>query len=84
MGRSMEGHVAGRWVGEVYRAHRKDDLHRFLLEAVEASGGRVMYVSAPNRAPIYLGVQLGSDERLGILVLPVQNQASPHSQQTTG
>ena len=66
----MEGYVAGRWVGEVYRAHRKADLHRFLLEAVEASGGRVLYVSSPDRAPIYLGVQLGSDERLGILVYP--------------
>lgn len=46
------------------------DLHDFLLNAVEASGGRVLYASEPNRAPVYIGVQLASDERMGMLVYP--------------
>ncbi|MBO0981965.1 hypothetical protein [Microbacterium sp. SD291] len=62
--------VAGRSFGEVYRVQNRADLHDFLLNAVEASGGRVLYASEPNRAPIYLGVQLASDERLGMLVYP--------------
>ncbi|MBO1766114.1 hypothetical protein [Allobranchiibius sp. GilTou38] len=46
------------------------DLHDFLVHAVEASGGRVLYASDPGRAPVYLGVQLESDERIGLLVYP--------------
>lgn len=67
----MNGEViAGRSFGEVYRVTNRADLHDFLLNAVEASGGRVLYSSPPNRAPIYLGVQLASDERIGLLVYP--------------
>lgn len=62
--------VAGRAFGRVYRVQDRADLHEFILGAVEASGGRVLYASAPNRAPVYLGVQLDSDERIGILVYP--------------
>lgn len=62
--------LAGRQFGEVYRVQGRTDLHAFLLTAVEASGGRVLYASRADRAPVYLGVQLGSDERLGLLVYP--------------
>lgn len=62
--------LAGRQFGEIYRVQGRKDLHAFLLHAVEASGGRVLYASRADRAPIYLGVQLGSDERLGLLVYP--------------
>ncbi len=63
--------LANRDFGEVYQL-RKDraDLHAFLLEAVEASGGRVLYTSDSAYAPVYLGVQLASDERIGLLVYP--------------
>lgn len=62
--------VAGRGFGEVYRVVGRRDLHEFLTQAVEASGGRLLYVSPPDRAPVFLGVQLDSDERLGLLVYP--------------
>lgn len=62
--------LAGRQFGEVYRVQGRRDLHAFLLRAVEASGGRVLYASRTDRAPVYLGVQLDSDERLGLLIYP--------------
>lgn len=62
--------LAARAFGEVYRVQGRSDLHDFLVRAVEASGGRVLYVSNPGRAPVYLGVQLDSDERIGMLVYP--------------
>jgi hypothetical protein len=62
--------LAGRHFGEVYRVQGRKDLHEFLLRAVEASGGRVIYASGADRAPVFLGVQLDSDERLGLLVYP--------------
>lgn len=61
---------AGRSFGEVYRVQGRSDLHDFLLRAVEASGCRVLYASDPNRAPVYVGMQLDSDERIGMLVYP--------------
>lgn len=62
--------LAGRAFGEVYRVQGRADLHAYLVSAVEASGGRVLYASDPGRAPVYLGMQTDSDERLGILVYP--------------
>jgi hypothetical protein len=62
--------LAGRDFGEVYRVQGRTDLHAFILDAVRASGGRVVYASDPNRAPIYIGVQMDSDERIGMLVYP--------------
>lgn len=62
--------LAGRMLGEVYRVQGRADLHAFLLAAVEAAGGRVIYASDSGRAPVFLGVQLDSDERLGLLIYP--------------
>lgn len=62
--------MAGRDVGEVYRVSGRRDLHSFLLDAVESSGGRLLYASVANRAPVYLGIQANSDERIGVLVYP--------------
>ncbi|WP_231706988.1 hypothetical protein [Tsukamurella sputi] len=61
--------LANRSFGEVYRV-RGRDLHAFLIEAVQAAGGRVLYASDVHRAPMYLGVQLDSDERIGMLIYP--------------
>jgi len=69
----MEATVAGRAFGEVYRVSGRTDLHMFLEQAVEASGGRVLYASDSHHAPVYLGVQLGTDEhRHAHLPLPRQ------------
>jgi len=62
--------IAGRDYARVYDVAGRQDLHAFLREAVEASGGRVLYASDPRRAPVYLGVQGARDERLGLLVYP--------------
>lgn len=62
--------VAGRAFGEVYRVSGRADVHEFLVSSIEASGGRVIYASDPSRAPVYLGVQLDSDERIGMLIYP--------------
>src|SRR5690349_8678195 len=59
--------IANRIIPEVYSSRRKD-VFSFIHGAVEASGGRVLYSSPANRAPIYLGVQIESDERLGLLI----------------
>lgn len=62
--------LAGRVHGEVYRVQGRSDLHAFLISAIGASGGRVLFSSSPDRAPVYLGVQLDTDERIGMLVYP--------------
>ncbi len=62
--------VAGREYARVYDVRGRDDLHAFLVAAVEGSGGRVLYASDPRRAPVYLGVQGARDERLGLLLYP--------------
>lgn len=64
------GSVAGRSFGEIYQVQGRADLHSFLIDSIRASGGRVLYASEPNQAPVFLGVQLGSDERIGMLIYP--------------
>lgn len=66
-----ETSLGNRAFGEVYRLRNdRVELHSFLLKAIEASGGRVLYASDPRYAPVYLGIQLDSDERLGLLIYP--------------
>jgi len=62
--------VAGRSYARVYRTARRGQLHERLLAAVSGSGGRLLYASGPDRAPVYLGIQTPSDERIGVLVYP--------------
>jgi hypothetical protein len=62
--------IARRAFGEIYRVRNRADLHDFLIHSVEASGGRVLYASDPDRAPVYLGVQLDTDERIGMFIYP--------------
>jgi hypothetical protein len=63
-------HVAGRAYANVYRVTGRADIHEFLISAVERAGGTVLFASEYTRAPVYLGIQVGSDERLGVLVYP--------------
>jgi hypothetical protein len=66
----MSESIAGRSYARVYTTIGRSDLHGFLLTAIEQSGGRVLYASSPNRAPLYLGVQTAEDHRVGILAYP--------------
>ena len=63
--------VAGRAYARVYRlSSRRAAVHERLLRAVEGSGGRLIYASQPDRAPVYLGVETPSGERVGVLAYP--------------
>lgn len=62
--------IAGRRYPRVYRTSGREDLHQFLLDAIEAANGRVIYASAAARAPVFLGVEIGDEERMGLLCYP--------------
>jgi hypothetical protein len=62
--------LGGRSYARVYRTSGKADVHAFLRDAVERSGGTVLFASPHTRAPVFLGVQAVEDERLGVLVYP--------------
>jgi restriction-modification system family protein len=66
----MSEDIAGRSYPRVYRTVGREGIHGFLQQAVQASGGRVLYASSPSQAPIYLGVQGSHDERVGLLIYP--------------
>jgi Methylase-associated X1 len=62
--------IAGRAYARVYKTSRRANLHQYLVDAVGNSGGRLLYASGPNRAPVYLGVEAPGGERIGILSYP--------------
>lgn len=62
--------LAGRLVPRVYRVSGRGDLHEFLVDAVSLSGGEVLYASDPNKVPVYLGVDAGNGQRLGLMIYP--------------
>ncbi|MGZ3141379.1 hypothetical protein ACVDFE_05135 [Lentzea chajnantorensis] len=66
----MSDFVADRAYARVYNTPSRTDVHAFLCEAVSQSGGQLLYASDPKRSPIYLGIQTGSNERVGVLVYP--------------
>ncbi|MBV8539184.1 MAG: hypothetical protein JO268_01200 [Pseudonocardiales bacterium] len=67
----MRDWSAGRSYARVYPVGKsRGDLHAFLMDAVQRSGGRVLYASEPTRAPVFLGVQGARDERIGLLIYP--------------
>lgn len=64
-----EENVAGRAYAPVYRVSKeRAGLYDRLLAAVERASGQVLYASRPDRAPVYLGIETPSGERLGLLV----------------
>lgn len=60
--------LAGRSYARVYRTSGKRDVHEFLAEAVEASGGTLLAISEHTRAPIYLGIGRPDGVRIGAFV----------------
>jgi len=73
----MSEDLAGRSYAKVYRVAGRDDVHRYLWSAVERAGGEVLYMSPPNRAPVYLGIQGPNDERIGVLCYPFRCNPPP-------
>ncbi|OZD12989.1 hypothetical protein CH253_18140 [Rhodococcus sp. 06-156-3C] len=62
--------LAGRHYPRVYNVVGRQDIHEFLLQSIERAGGQVLYASDYTRAPVYLGVQDGRGDRLGLLIYP--------------
>jgi hypothetical protein len=62
--------IAGRSFPRIYRTSGRADMHEMLLNAVRLAGGRLIYASAPTRAPVFLGVETGDEERMGVLCYP--------------
>ena len=73
----MTDELAGRAYSRVYRVSGKRELRSFLIEAVEASHGKVLFASDDTRAPVYLGVQALRDERIGVLCYPFRGTTDP-------
>ncbi len=66
--------LAGRiYVPRLYRVSGRSDQLLAVEEALATAGARVVYSSAwerPAVAPMYLGIEMGGDERIGILCYP--------------
>lgn len=74
---SMTTELAGRSYARVYRVQGRRDIHSFLLDAVQASGGEVLFASPFTRAPIYVGIGVGANERIGLLAYPFRCSPEP-------
>jgi hypothetical protein len=73
----MEEPLAGRSYAPVYRVSGRSDVVDYLVDAVRRSGSEPLYVSAPGRAPVFLGVQGPNDERIGVLCYPFRCNPAP-------
>jgi hypothetical protein len=69
-GSVLEDELAGRSYARVYRVRRREDVFAFVRKAIELSGGRIIFESSSDKAPIYFGVEFNADERIGMLVYP--------------
>lgn len=69
--------IAGRSYARTYRQSGKRDIVEFLADAVHQSGGRLLYASGHNRAPVFLGVETSQGERIGIMVYPFRCNPAP-------
>jgi hypothetical protein len=57
---------SGRSYAHRYKGVQRREHHAFLEEAIERSGGRVLFSSGPDSAPLFLGVEDASGQRVGI------------------
>jgi hypothetical protein len=57
---------SGRSYARRYERVQRRQHHAFLVDAVERSGGRVLFTSGPDSAPLFLGVEDNAGQRLSI------------------
>lgn len=73
--------IAGRvYVPRLYRVSGRGDLVRSLEDAVRAAGGRLVFSSAwdgPSVLPVYMGIELAGDERIGVICYPFRASQRP-------
>lgn len=74
---SENGPIGGRSYAGVYRVSGKSDLLAFIEAAVVRCGGRVINSSPPTRAPLLLGVEFGSGERIALAVYAFRASSAP-------
>ncbi|MBJ7520619.1 MAG: hypothetical protein JHC84_13065 [Solirubrobacteraceae bacterium] len=60
----MDG--AERTYARTYHPVQRKAVHEFLVDAVEASGGRVLFTSSPTSAPFFVASERGDGERVGV------------------
>jgi hypothetical protein len=73
----MSQELAGRSYAQVYRVTGRSDVHDYLKSVVKRANGDVLFMSPPDRAPIYLGIQGRNDERIGVLCYPFRCNPPP-------
>src|SRR5438309_1278801 len=73
----MSDALAGRSYAQVYRVTGRADMHAYLRSAVLRGGGEPLYMSQPDRAPVYIGIQGPNDERIGVLCYPFRCNPPP-------
>jgi Methylase-associated X1 len=56
----------GRSYARLYQGVRRRDHHVFVQHAVERAGGRILAASAPNQAPLLLGIEDDRGERVAL------------------
>src|SRR4051812_35578230 len=57
---------SGRGYARVYERVQRRAAHGAILDAVEAAGGRVLFATAPNTAPLFVAVEGPDGDRTGI------------------
>lgn len=57
----------GRTYARVYAPVRRDAGHGMVEQAVEASGGRVLFSSGPSTAPLFVGIDGPGGDRIGVV-----------------
>jgi hypothetical protein len=62
--------IAGRHVPHIYHVYGRADIREFLLESVRLSGGTVLYASDARRVPVFVGIEDGNGQRLGLMIYP--------------
>ena len=73
----MTSELAGRAYARVYGVSGKAPLLAFLAEAVSTSGAELLFITPASRAPVFLGIETRSNERLGLLCYPFRCTVGP-------
>jgi Methylase-associated X1 len=58
---------AARTYARIYERVRRTSDHTFVEEAVQESGGRVLFTSGASAAPVFLGIEHPDGSRLGVV-----------------
>src|SRR5689334_8750950 len=63
----MARHPSRRDYARTYEGVQRREHHKFLADAVQRAGGRVLYSSGPDVAPLFMAVEDDNGERQGLV-----------------